>query len=85
MKHKIVNEIALFAAFLFFGFLILPFAIYVVGGVVFGDYSGGYGQFFGRMSRGLVDGHWPTWFLVLSPYLLVQIVRLSLLGLRRTR
>ncbi|MEM9690143.1 MAG: hypothetical protein AAF917_11765 [Pseudomonadota bacterium] len=85
MKHKIVNEIALFAAFLFAGFLILPFAVYLVGSVVFGDYSGGYGEFFGRLSGGLVSGHWPTWFLVLSPYLLLQIVRLSLFGLRSTR
>ncbi len=85
MKHKIVNEIALFAAFLFCGFLILPFAVYFVGGIVFGDYSGGYGDFFGRLSKGLVSGHWPTWFLVLAPYLLVQIIRLSLFGLKRTR
>ncbi len=85
MKHKIVNELALFAGFLFCGFLLLPLAVYFVGGFVFGDYEGGYGDFFGQLSSGLISGHWPTWFLVLSPYLLLQIIRLSLVALRASR
>ena len=84
MKHKLVNELALFSALLAIGFLLLPIAIYTVGGIVFGVYDGGYGSFFGKLSRGLVSGDLPTWFLVLSPYLVIQVVRLSLFLFRRS-
>ncbi len=84
MKHKLVNELALFSALLFTGFLLLPVAIYFVGGIVFGGYEGGYGGFFGKLSRGLVSGDLPTWFLVLSPYLVIQVIRVSFYLFRRS-
>lgn len=61
-----------------FGFLVLPFAIYLVGQQVIGDYVEGEGVLH------LAEQIWgdlltlkPTaWILVLSPYLVVQLARL---------
>lgn len=63
---------------LLFGLLVLPIAIYLVGDSVFGDYGGaGFGAFYGEIHRHIRDGDPVVWFLVLSPYLLWQSVRLT--------
>jgi hypothetical protein len=70
-------------AMLFFGIVLLPIAIWVVGDLVFGSYGGnGYGDFFSNLSGKLRSGNWVAWFLVLSPWLALQVVRLALLGWR---
>ena len=63
--------------------MLLPVAVYFVGQAVFGAYGGsGYGDFIGSIARKLLDGDLVAWFLVLSPYLAVQAVRLTLAGWR---
>jgi len=74
VKREIAIAAALFAA----GLVLLPLAIYWVGGRVAGDYAGGGGPL------GLADQVWSdllqlepaAWLLVLSPYLFVQLARL---------
>lgn len=75
------REAAIAAGLLAFGVLALPFAIYVVGQRLLGDYADGAGPLL------LAENIWldllalrlPAWLLVLSPYLLVQLAR----GVRR--
>ena len=66
----------IFVGLLLAGLLLLPLAIFLVGDVVFGDYEGdGYGQFFESLIGRLAGGERFAWFLVLSPYLVVQLLR----------
>ena len=77
------REAAIFLAMLFFGLVILPVAIWYIGNVVFGDYGGaGYGDFFGNLTVRIVSGNLSAWFLVLSPWLTLQAVRLTLASWR---
>ncbi len=63
----------------------MPIAIYVVGDAVFGEYGGhGYGGFFKTLSGKLRSGDTVAWFLVLSPYIVWQVVRLMGLAWRLT-
>jgi hypothetical protein len=83
IKRVALREIALFLGLLFFGLVILPIGIYLVGGEVFGSYAGaGFGDFFGALSGKIRSGEAVAWFLVLSPYIGVQIIRLTMLGWR---
>lgn len=78
------KEAALLVALLLFGMVLLPVAIWMVGNLVFGAYGGaGYGDFFSSLSGKLRSGNLVAWFLVLSPYLTVQVIRLAALGWRR--
>jgi hypothetical protein len=71
------REITIAAATLAFGLLVLPFAIYLVGQRLIGEYAEDAG------AMDLAESIWidllalrvPTWALVLSPYLLVQFIR----------
>jgi hypothetical protein len=73
IKREIAIAAALFAA----GLLVLPPAVYWAGRQVVGEYGGG-----GALA--LADQIWAdfmqlepgAWLLVLSPYLLVQLIRL---------
>jgi len=77
------KEGALFAVLLFAGFVLLPIAIWLVGKAVFGAYGGtGYSDFFGNLSGKIRGGDLVAWFLVLSPYLVWQCLRLMALGWR---
>jgi hypothetical protein len=75
------REVAIAAGLLAFGLLVLPFAVYVVGQQLLGDYGDGLG------SLALAESIWldllslrlPAWILVLSPYLTIQLAR----GVRR--
>jgi len=61
------------------GFFVLPFAIYWVGRQVFGEYGHG-----GGSVLDLAEGIWgalldrapAAWLLVLSPYVVLQLLRL---------
>jgi len=58
-------------------------AIWLVGKAVFGAYGGtGYSDFFGNISGKIRGGDLVAWFLVLSPYLVWQCLRLMALGWR---
>lgn len=79
------KEAAVFAVLLFVGLVILPIAVWFVGKAVFGAYGGtGYAEFFGTLSGKIRNGDPVAWFLVLSPWLVWQIVRLMFLGWRAT-
>ncbi len=80
----LVNELLLFAGLLLFGFIIMPGLIYLIGGIVFGEFDGGYLQFFGQLTRRLVNLNPVAWFLVLSPWLGILTVRITWLALRAT-
>jgi hypothetical protein len=60
------------------GLSILPAAIYVVGLLALGPYSGGphLGSFYGDYWRNLLGGSARTWLLALSPLLLLTTMRL---------
>ncbi len=71
---------------LFLGLVFLPIAIWFVGNAVFGTYGGtGYSDFFGSLSSRIRSGDAVAWFLVLSPWLGVQVVRLALAGWRHAQ
>ena len=81
--NTLKKEGALFAVLLFVGFVLLPIAIWLVGKAVFGAYGGtGYSDFFGNISGKIRGGDLVAWFLVLSPYLVWQCLRLTALGWR---
>jgi hypothetical protein len=75
------REVAIAAGFLAFGLIALPFAVYLVGQQMLGEYGDGLG------SLALAESIWldllslrlPAWILVLSPYLTIQLAR----GVRR--
>lgn len=71
------REATLAAALIGFGLLVLPFAVYVVGQQLLGDYDENAGP------MALAEAIWldllslrlPAWILVLSPYVIVQLAR----------
>ena len=71
------REVAIAAGLLAFGMLALPFAVYLVGQRMLGEYGDGLGPL------ALVESIWvdllslrlPAWILVLSPYLTIQLAR----------
>lgn len=82
-RDRLTKELALFFGLLFVGLVIMPIAIYQVGQSVFGDYGGnGYADFFGTLARKIRGGDAVAWFLVLSPYLGWQMLRLLHFGWR---
>lgn len=84
LKKYIVKETALFTGLLFVGLVIVPIAIYAVGKIVFGEYSGqGYSDFFGTLSSKIRSGNGVAWYLVLSPYIGWQLLRLLAIGWRK--
>ena len=83
MRKAITWEAAMLLGLLFLGLVLLPVAIYVVGQAIFGDYGGGsYGHFYSELSSRIRAGDIAAWFLVLSPYLGWQTLRLVALGWR---
>lgn len=73
----------MFAILLFVGIVLLPLAIWFVGKAVFGAYGGaGYADFFGTLSGKIRSGDLVAWFLVLSPYIVWQCLRLMVFGWR---
>ena len=72
------NEAVLFFALLAFGALVLPALIYLVGNAIFGEYGGsGVGAFYGALRDNLLGGNLAAWFVILSPYLIWQLLRLT--------
>lgn len=83
LLRTVRKEAGLFVGFLFLGLIVMPVAIYYVGQGIFGDYGGqGYGAFFADLSGRIRSGDRVAWFLILSPYLGWQTLRLMLLGWR---
>lgn len=83
LRKAITRELGLLLGLLFVGMVLLPVAVYVVGQAIFGEYGGGgYAHFFANLSGRIRAGDAGAWFLVLSPYLGWQTLRLIALGWR---
>jgi hypothetical protein len=77
------KEAAVFLVLLFVGLVLLPICIWFVGNAVFGAYDGaGYSDFFGTLSGKIRSGNLVAWFLVLSPWIVWQCLRLIAFGWR---
>lgn len=86
LKRILQKEAALFLGLLFVGIVLLPVAIYLVGQPVFGEYGGhGFADFFASLHYELRAGQKVTWYLVLSPYLCWQLLRLTVYAFRKYR
>jgi hypothetical protein len=85
LKKTVTKESALFLWLMFFGLVILPYAVYIVGKSVFGEYEGaGFSGFYGTLHRSMRDGEPAVLFLVFSPYLIWQLTRLGIWGFRKS-
>jgi len=83
-KNRMAREAAWCGGLLFAGLVILPISIYLVGRAIFGEYGGGaLGDFYARLLGDFLSGEPVIWFLLLSPYLLWQLGRLTIYGFRR--
>lgn len=83
LSRVVRKEGAVFAVFLFFGLIVLPVLIWFVGKAVFGAYGGaGFAEFYGTLSGKIRSGDLVAWFLVLSPWLAWQVMRLTVVGWR---
>ncbi len=85
-KRILQKEVALFFGLFFFGIVLLPVAIYLVGQSIFGEYGGhGFADFFASLHYELRSGQKVSWYLVLSPYLGWQLFRLTIHAFRKCR
>jgi hypothetical protein len=83
LKKTAAKESAIFLCLLFFGLLMLPLAVYMVGKSVFGEYGGsGFSAFYGTLHSAIRDGELAVLFLVISPYAILQLTRLTVWGFR---
>jgi hypothetical protein len=58
------------------GALVLPAAIFAVGTLLLGSYTGGMGKFYQSFIQDLIAGLPRTWSLVIGPYVLIMLLRL---------
>jgi len=85
LRQRITNELGLFFGLLFVGFVLIPIAIFMVGGSIFGDYGAGdYSAFFATLSGRIRNWDKVAWFLVLAPYLGILVLRLTAWAWQRT-
>ena len=60
------------------GVLILPICVFLVGKLVFGEFAGaGFGEFYRDIHSDLRSGEPDIVFLLFSPYIIWQLIRLS--------
>ena len=86
LRKTAAREIALFLGLLFAGLVLLPVIIFWIGPRLLGDFGGyGFADFFGSLAARIRGGDLAAWFLVLSPYLGVQTLRLTWRAWRSTR
>ncbi len=78
------RESILFLILFLFGLFLLPVIIYSVGTSIFGEYAGdGFWDFFRLLQSELWTGELVVWFLVLSPYIIWQLLRLTVRVFRK--
>ena len=83
LKNVMRRESVIFLWLVLGGLFVLPALIYLVGNALFGEYGGsGFGAFYADFHTGLRRGHTANWFLVLSPYLVCQLLRLTFRAFR---
>lgn len=70
---------------LILGLTVLPLLIYIAGSSLLGRYEGAsLANQYGSIYRGLVQGNWASWIVVLGPALLVLLSRVLAIGWRRS-
>jgi hypothetical protein len=85
-RRILARESALLLSLLLAGMVVLPAAIFLVGQVVFGTYGdGGFADFYSNLHAELRSGDIVVWYLILSPYIAWQLLRLTRWGFRRGR
>lgn len=81
--RALLAEIALLLVLLFVGLALLPLLIYMIGSSLFGSYGvAGFSGFYATIHSEMRNGEAAVWLLVLSPYLVWQIFRLTSRGFR---
>ena len=77
MRSQIKYELALAVVMLVIGLVPVPIAVYFVGQAVVGPYEGDGGLIglIGQIGADLLRLRLAAWTLVLSPYLIVQLLR----------
>ena len=86
LKTSVLREAALLLGLLLVGLVVVPILIYLIGPRLLGEFGGhGFADFFGSLGARIRSGEAAAWFLVLSPYLVVQVLRLTWFGWRSTR
>lgn len=85
-KPKWKSELVVFAVLFAFGLLALPALVYLVGLEVVGAYEGpdGIWSLYAAILAALARGAIAAWLLVLSPYVVIQLLRV-LAALHRAR
>lgn len=85
VKDRILREVALNGGLVLAGLVLLPIAIFFVGRLVFGDYGGGgFAVFYAGLQADFRDGEPAALFLLLSPFLVWSLARLTIWLFRRT-
>ncbi len=83
LKKNLRKELVLFLVLTLFGVLVLPLLVYLVGQLVFGAYEqGGFGTFYGTLHGRFRAGEGAVWFLLFSPYIVWQLLRVTVRGFR---
>ena len=83
IRSTMRRESVLFLWLILGGLFVLPALIYVTGHALFGEYGGsGFTAFYANFHSGLRDGETAVWFLALSPYLVLQLLRLTFRAFR---
>ncbi len=87
LHNRLLQESLVTLVLLALGALALPLSVYYVGTAFFGPYEGGtgsVGSFLGALFASLAVGDRGAWLLVLSPLLVITLLRLAR-GLLRPR
>ncbi len=84
-KSRLRKELLVAAALLSFGLTALPVLVYWVGMRVVGEYNpeSGLSDFVWHIWSDLAAGSVLAWILIVSPYLIIQLLRLALIFWRR--
>ena len=77
------RELKIAALWLGFGFVVMPFFIYLAGVLTLGPYEGGLLAFLGSLLAAFLTLKLTAWLLVLGPYLLFTAVRFLTRPLRK--
>jgi hypothetical protein len=87
MSGTLKTELILAAVLLAFGLIALPSAIFFVGTLIIGPYDGGTSAIDLGLAvwAGLAQLEWSAWLLVLSPYIVVQLLRTAVRAARPRR
>ena len=84
IKRVLRKELVTLLLLALAGLLLLPLSIYLVGAEIFGEYGDhGFGDFYRNLHSQLRAGNPVVTFLMISPYLVWQILRMSFYVFRR--